>query len=107
MSLLAALVAAYDRLPDAPPYGYSSEKISFCVILNADGTVAEVADLRAPDKKRSPRMLMVPQAKKRTVGVAPNFLWDKSSYVLGVTSEKDLEPRPEDKIGRASCRERV
>lgn len=106
MSLLAALVAANDRLPDAPPYGYSSEKISFCVILNADGTVAEVADLRAPDKKRSPRMLMVPQAKKRTVGVAPNFLWDKSSYVLGVTSEKDLEPRPEDTPEAAGTRGR-
>jgi len=106
MSLLSALVTAYDRLPDAPPYGYSSEKISFCVVLNADGTVAEVADLRAPDKKRSPRVMMVPQAKKRTVGIAPNFLWDKTSYVLGVTSEKDIAPRPEDAAEAAAARER-
>src|SRR3546814_15941626 len=26
---------------------------------------------------------MVPAAVKRTVGIAPNFLWDKSAYVLG------------------------
>lgn len=86
MSLLAALVRAYDRLPDAPPYGFSSEKIGFCVVLNGDGTVAEVIDLRDTDKKRSPRMLLVPQARKRTVGIDPNFLWDKTAYVLGVTA---------------------
>lgn len=86
MSLLAALTRAYDRLPDAPPYGYSSEKIGFCVVLNADGTVADVKDLRDSDKKRSPRVMFVPQAVKRTVGIAPNFLWDKSAYVLGVTA---------------------
>ncbi|WP_334194000.1 type I-C CRISPR-associated protein Cas8c/Csd1 [Pararhodobacter sp.] len=86
MSLLAALARAYDRLPDAPPYGYSTEKIGFCVVLNPDGSVAETADLRGDDKKRSPRQLLVPQAVKRTVGIAPNFLWDKSAYVLGVTA---------------------
>ena len=86
MSLLAALSRAYDRLPDAPPYGYSSEKIGFCVVLNPDGSVASVEDLRDTDKKRSPQMVMVPQAVKRTAGISPNFLWDKTAYVLGVTA---------------------
>jgi CRISPR-associated protein Csd1 len=86
MSILAALTRAYERLPDAAPYGYSSEKIGFCIVLNPDGTVTEVADLRDTDKKRSPRLMLVPQGKKRTVGIDPNFLWDKSAYVLGVTS---------------------
>lgn len=86
MSLLASLVRAYERMPDAPPYGYSTEKIGFCVGLTVAGEVLEVADLRDTDKKRSPRILMVPQAVKRTVGIAPNFLWDKSAYVLGVTA---------------------
>jgi len=86
MSLLAALARAYDRFPDAPPYGFSTEKIGFCVALNPDGSVAEVIDLRETDKKRSPKLLLVPQAVKRTAGIAPNFLWDKSAYVLGVTA---------------------
>ena len=30
--------------------------------------------------------MSVPQAVKRTSGVAPNFLWDKTAYVLGVTA---------------------
>ncbi len=106
MSLLAALVRAYDRLPDAPPFGYSTEKIGFCVVLNPDGSVAQVEDLRDTDKKRSPRMLMVPQAKKRTVGIDPNALWDKTAYVLEVTSEKDLIPREEDSPEQAEMRAR-
>ena len=37
-------------------------------------------------KKKVPRQMFVPQAIKRTSGVAANFLWDKTSYVLGVTA---------------------
>lgn len=59
MSMLASLVRAYDRLPDAPPFGFSTEKIGFCVLLNAAGSVASVEDLRGDDRKRSPRMLLV------------------------------------------------
>ena len=86
MSMIASLARAYERLPDAPPFGFSSEKIGFCIALNRDGTVADVKDLRGDDKKRSPKMVLVPQAVKRTVGIAPNFLWDKSAYALGVTA---------------------
>jgi CRISPR-associated protein Csd1 len=86
MSMLTSLVRAYERLPDAPPLGFSSEKIGFAILLNPDGSVAELADLRDDDKRRSPRILMVPQAGKRTVGIAPNFLWDKTAYVLGITA---------------------
>ena len=58
MSILASLVRAYDRLPDAPPYGYSSEKVGFLVSLNPDGSVAHVIDMRTDSgKKRLPLML--------------------------------------------------
>lgn len=87
MSILASLARAYDRLPDAPPFGFSSEKIAVLVSLNADGGVVSVSDLREGEGKRkiAPTML-VPQPVKRTAGIAPNFLWDKTSYVLGVTA---------------------
>lgn len=87
-SLRAALVRAYDRLPDRPPFGYSTEKIGFCVVLNPDGSVAHVEDPRDTGKKRSPRRLMVPQARKRSVGIDLNMLWDKTAYVPGVTAGK-------------------
>ena len=87
MSILASLVRAYDRLENRPPQGYSIEKIGFVISLEADGVVAGFADLRVGEgRKLQPRMLLVPQPAKRTAGVAPNFLWDKTSYALGLTA---------------------
>ena len=88
MSALASLVHAYDRMKDAPPFGYSAEKIGFLISLNEDGGVAcPPVDLREGEgKKKTPKLMSAPQPAKRTSGVAPNFLWDKTSYVLGVTA---------------------
>lgn len=87
MSILASLVRAYERLPDAPPFGYSMQNVGVIVSLNEDGSVANVIDWREGEgKKKKPRPMLVPQPVKRTVGIAPNFLWDKTSYVLGVTA---------------------
>ena len=88
MSILAALAKAYDRLPDAPPFGYSQQKIGYMIALHADGTVAQAPiSLTIPDgKKQIVPLMAVPAPAKRTAGVAPNFLWDKTSYVLGVTA---------------------
>jgi CRISPR-associated protein Csd1 len=90
-SPLASLAHAYDRMADrgeVPPFGYSTEKISFVISLNEDGTPAGMpADLRSGEgKKRVARPMAVPQPAKRTSGVASNFLWDKTPYVLGVTA---------------------
>jgi CRISPR-associated protein Csd1 len=92
MSLLSALVAAYDRLPDAPPFGYSTEKIGFCVILNADGSVAEIIDLRSADNQRSPRMMQVPASPKRSGSTPrPNFVWDNLNYALGAGKSRNSD----------------
>src|SRR5690606_9127134 len=37
-------------------------------------------------RKPLPRLMNVPQPEKRTVGIKSNFLWDKTSYVLGVST---------------------
>jgi CRISPR-associated protein Csd1 len=91
MSALASLARAYDRMAargEAPVPGYSTEKIGFLISLNDDGSViGEPIDLRDSEgKKRPPKLLAVPQPVKRTSGIAPNFLWDKTAYVLGVTA---------------------
>lgn len=87
MTILTSLARAYERLPDAPPFGFSAEKIGFVISLHEDGSVADVIDWREGEgKKARPRLMLVPQPVKRTAGIAPNFLWDKTSYVLGVTA---------------------
>jgi len=89
MSALASLVRACERMgADAAPFGYSAEKIGFLISLNADGSVAcPPIDFREGEgKKKTAKVMPAPQPAKRTSGIAPNFLWDKTSYVLGVTA---------------------
>lgn len=93
MTILQALNSYYDRMAargESEPPGYSREKISYEILLRTDGSVAAVNDIRIPNEKGNmlPRMMDVPAAKKRTSGIDPNNLWDKTAYVLGVTAGK-------------------
>ena len=90
--ILEALARQYQRLierdePGLSPYGYSPEKISYAIVLSSEGEpVAVQSLLDTRGKKPLPQSLSVPQPEKRTVDVKPNFLWDKTSYVLGVSA---------------------
>lgn len=96
MTILAELAALYERMPDLPRPGYSREAISGEVVLNPDGSVADIKLLGAPDEKGKlrARRMDVPAAGKRASGILPNFLWDKSAYALGITAELDERGKP-------------
>lgn len=83
---LQALAAYYARMDDAEAPGWSREKFGWCLVIAADGEPVDRQDLRDVSGKK-PRMKLetVPAGVKRTVGIAPNFLWDKTSYSLGRT----------------------
>lgn len=93
--ILAALNNYYQRLLErqdegVAPFGYSKEKISYALILSEGGELVDVQDIRdTSGKKPTPAVLTVPQPPKRAVNIAPCFLWDKSSYVLGVSATED------------------
>lgn len=89
--ILAALNDYYVRLQetgdtDIAPPGYSREKISFEIVLTGDGKIAAVNDLRENNgKKPTAKLLSVPASFKRPgIGSKSFFLWDKTSYALGV-----------------------
>lgn len=86
---LAALAARYDRLAasgEAPVPGFAPAQIAFVLVLDREGRVVAVHDERAGDgKRRRPKVVEAPQPPKRTVAVVSGLLWDKTSYVLGVT----------------------
>ncbi|MET0178887.1 MAG: type I-C CRISPR-associated protein Cas8c/Csd1 [Novosphingobium sp.] len=90
MTILQALAGYYDRMAargEAEPPGFSREKISFAVIIDGDGHILDIVDLRDHSgKKPQPRLLDVPAAAKRTVAITPFLLWDKTAYSLGVTA---------------------
>ncbi len=96
--ILTALNSYYGRLveqgnPDVPPYGYSPEKISYCLVIDRQGALIDVVSmLDTTGKKPRPSVYLVPQPPKRSANIAPGFMWDKSGYVLGLTaSEKDKD----------------
>lgn len=92
MTILSALARLYDRMEgagDAPRLGYSSEKISFSLVLDSTGRLPRLADKRShAGKKPMPVPMNVP-AGSRTSGIKPNLLWDKTAYVFGVTAVEE------------------
>ncbi len=89
--ILQALKQYYDRLaadPESgiPKFGYSREKISWAIVVDREGNmVPPLLDLRdCSGRKPVPRDIVVPQRVKKSVNIAPNFLWGDSGYVLGV-----------------------
>lgn len=89
MTILQSLARQYERMlenDEVPAQGYSREKIGWYLELDAEGTPLGLHRLGAPDEKgkHRPQIMAVPSPVKRTVGIAPNFLWDKTAYVLGV-----------------------
>ncbi|GGX56664.1 type I-C CRISPR-associated protein Cas8c/Csd1 [Saccharospirillum salsuginis] len=101
--ILTALDRYYDRLlaqpdTDIAPIGYSYEKISYALVISPSGDLVDVMDLRdTSSKKPRPRSMSVPQPEIRTVGVKPFFLWDKSSYVLGLGDNQETTQKKKEK----------
>ena len=92
MTILQSLDSYYKRMAardEAEPPGFSREKISFAVVIDRDGGVVAVDDLRDSTGKRPvPTLRDVPAGQKRTVAIVPNLLWDKTAYTLGVTASE-------------------
>ncbi len=96
--ILASLARYYRRLaakdemgnPKVPPYGFSEEKIGWILVLDKEGRLKTVVPNLTADKKPQPKLMSVPQSFKRP-GTTPKpfFLWDKTSYSLGVEVNKN------------------
>jgi CRISPR-associated protein Csd1 len=99
--ILSSLNALYYRLlenPDpvsgqarVPPFGFTDENISYCLVLSKTGDLVDIQDVRdTSEKKPKARRLSVPQSFKRP-GTTPKpfYLWDKTSYLLGIEGNKD------------------
>ncbi len=97
--LLPALVSYYQRLEADPAqavaeYGFSREKIHFAVVLDPDGTLISLDDIRERNDrgKPIPALLLVPDGGGRSgTGLKPFFCWDNTGYALG----RDNKDKPE------------
>lgn len=91
--ILSALNDYYQRLAaedKVPVPGFSSEKISYCLVFSPDGTPLQVDDLRdTSGKNPQKKTFWVPYDKGRASNIHAYPLWDKTSYSLGVTGGED------------------
>ena len=106
--ILQALTRYYETLADqgkiARP-GWAKSRISYALCLNTDGEFIQVIPLleETGGKKPQPRQFDLPAPVKRTVGIDSNFLWDNSTYLLGV----DAKSKPDrSRQCFIACRER-
>lgn len=90
--ILQALVEHYKDLSAqgklARP-GWSDANISYALYINDNGELEQAVSLKQEEERGKkkvlvPRPMSLPAPVKRTVGIASNFLWDNSSYILGI-----------------------
>ncbi|OPY14637.1 MAG: CRISPR-associated protein (Cas_Csd1) [Syntrophus sp. PtaB.Bin075] len=83
---------AADSAFDIPRLGFSRQKISFALVINRNGGLLQVVDIRGINGKKSvPKQLVVPEAVIKSVNIAANFLWDNAGYVLGADTKGNPE----------------
>lgn len=90
--ILQALTKHYEDLlkrGDIAAPGWGPAKLSFALCLSADGKLTQTIPTTEEKKQGKKTALLpiersLPAAVKRSSGVAANFLWDNSTYLLGV-----------------------
>ena len=93
--ILQALVKHYEdllRRGDISGPGWGSARVSYELFLDDTGALVQVAPTMTEQRRGkktviAPREMRVPAPVKRTVGIASNFLWDNSGYLLGVDNK--------------------
>ena len=91
--IIQSLVRYYNQLRDDPEVdiatpGWCACNVKYLIELLPDGTVNAIVP--QGDGKHGVEMI-VPEQVKRSSGIAPNFLCDKTSYLLGIGSEETAE----------------
>ena len=90
--ILQALVEHYEDLATqgklARP-GWSDSNISYALYINDAGELEQAVSLKREEERGKkkvlvPRSMSLPAPVKRSSGVSSNFLWDNSSYILGI-----------------------
>ena len=90
--ILQALTEYYKALSEQgkiDPPGWSKSNISYALCINDVGELEQVVSvkteqLRGKKTVPAPQSMTLPTPVKRSSGIASNFLWDNSSYILGV-----------------------
>lgn len=97
--ILQALTQHYEDLlkrGEIASQGWSPAKITYALCINADGELERIFSVEeeVPSGKKTvlqPQRITLPAAVKRSSNPMSNFLWDNSSYLLGVDQKGNPE----------------
>lgn len=89
LQALAEYYEAKQRLGEIAREGWSPARISYALVLDKEGRISEVLPLKQIVQKGKksvevPKTFEMPQGVKRSSGIKANFLWDSSTYLLGI-----------------------
>jgi len=93
--ILQSLVSLYEALLDRGVLelpGWSKTKVSYALNIDENGQLLDVFPLMVLEKRGKkevsvPQIFDLPTPVVRTVGIAANFLYDNSSYFLGIDNK--------------------
>ena len=95
--ILQALTKLYEDLAKqgrVPRLGWSKTKISYALRIDEDGELIQIVPMFEEVTKNNkviltPHAFELPAPVKRTAGISSNFLWDNSSYMLGIDGKNN------------------
>jgi len=106
--IIQSLVSLYERLEQNPEIqlpsaGFAVQKVSFALVLNHQGKLVQIKDLRnMEDGKIRPMIMTLPSIERSGSGLSPQFMWDNTQYVLGdVLYDEEKKKESEKKQQRA------
>lgn len=93
--ILQSLVELYEALVvqgKLQGAGWAGVKISYALDINDDGEVERVSSIKTEQTRGKntvlvPQIMTLPAPVKRSTNIASNFLWDSSTYILGVDTK--------------------
>ena len=84
--ILKALYDYYQRCGDLAPIGMEYKELGFILVISKNGSFVRFEDHRIDSKTAN--SFLVKKHVGRSSGIAPNYLYDNSSYVFGYAKEK-------------------
>lgn len=114
--IIQSLVELYNTLADRGEilkYGWNPAQISYVLCIDHSGHFIQIIPQLTEVQRRKktvliPKSFDLPAAVVRTSGQTPNFLWDKSDYILGIRKydeKKDSKKTDVSKDSPVLCHE--
>lgn len=106
--ILQSLVDYYQMLINQndnyiPRRGYSEENVHFCLVIDQEGNLKSVRDLReqSGNKKSSklvPIKLTLPERVQKSSGIVSNCFWENAEYALGIVVKEDKKNKTKERF---------